>query len=179
MDNFLDVIIVRKNKGLFSLLYFFISLIMIIFALIGSIFLFQIMRPDGIDFRAAIIFVIAGGLAFLMFWLRGNTRIDYDISFTNGLVEIARVANNIKRKEIAKFYMKDVEVGEYTNSQNFNRYTSNKNLKRINVVLNRDEKQFYVVVKVKDAPHLVVMEANAELIALMKQYNPRNVKVNY
>lgn len=177
MDNFLDVIIVRKKKGLYSLLYFFASLSMIVFALIASMSLFQVVTEAGINYMFAIIFVVTGGFAFLLYWSRGLIKIDYDISFTNGLVEIARVANNIRRKEICKFYMRDVEVGAYTTSPNYNRYTSMKDMKKLKAWLNKDEKKFFVVVRINEEATLLTMEANEEIIKLMHHYNPRNVKI--
>ena len=184
MDNFLDIIIVRKKKGLFSLLYFFASVFMIIFALVGVIGLYNILPQSqegsgfSINWGSAIIFLVCGGIAFLLYWQRGSLKIDYDISFTNGLVELARVANNIKRKELGRFYMKEVEIAELTTSSNYNRYTSMKNIKKIDVTLNKDVKKFFLVVRIKEAAHLVIMEYNKELVALMKQYNHRNVKVD-
>ena len=178
MDNFLDVIIVRKNKGLYSLLYFLASLFMIVLGIVAATFLFQIMTEAGINWMAAIIFVVLGGLAFLLYWSRAFIKIDYDISFTNGFVEIARVANNIRRKELCRFYMKEVDAGGYTTSPNYARYASMKDIKQYKAVLNRDAKVFFLFVAVKDQKALVTFEVtNEELIKLMRQYNPRNIKL--
>ena len=183
MDNFLDVIIVRKNKGLYSLLYFLASLFMIVLGVVAATFLFQIMQPaaDGsasFNLMALIFFVISGGLAFLLFWSRALIKIDYDISFTNGFVEIARVANNIRRKELCRFYMKEVDAGGYTTSPNYARYASMKDVKQYKAVLNRDAKVFFLFVAVKEQRALVTFEAtNEQLIKLMHQYNPRNIKL--
>jgi len=183
MDNFLDVIIVRRNKGLFSLLYFLASLLMIVLGVVAAFFLFQVMQPaeDGsasFSLPAAIFFVISGGLAFLLFWSRAFIKIDYDISFTNGFVEIARVANNIRRKELCRFYMKEVEAGGYTTTPNYARYASMKDIKKYKAVLSPDADIFYLFVVVNDKKALVTFEANnEELIKLMHHYNPRNVKI--
>lgn len=176
MDNFLDVIIVRKKKGLYSFLYFLVSLIMVILGLIASMNVFQIIGESGINYMSAIIFVVSGGIAFLIYWQRSNLKIDFDISFTNGLVEIARVSNNIKRKEIVKFHIKNVEVGAPISSPNFNRYLSMKNIKKHNIFLNRDEKKFFLFLRIGEVSNLIIFEYNEELIKLMKQYNPRNIK---
>lgn len=178
MDNFLDVITVRKKKGLYSLLYFFASLLMIVIAIFSVIFMNRILTPDGISIPSAIIFLVSAGVAFLLFWSRGFIRIDYDISFTNGLVEVARVANNVKRKELVKFYMKNVDAAGPITSPNYNRYSSMKDIKKINATLNKDEEKFFLVVKVKDATNLIIIERDEELIKLMKKYNPLNVKVD-
>jgi hypothetical protein len=184
MDNFLDVIIVRKKKGLYSLLYFLASLLMIVLGLIAAIFLFQVLRQDpetgaaSFNLMALIVFVITGGGAFLLYWRRAFIKIDYDISFTNGFVEIARVANNVRRKELCRFYMKEVEAGGYASDPNFKRYDSMKNVKRYKAVLNKDEEVFWLLVRVGDTTALVTFEANnEELIKLMHQYNPRNIKI--
>ncbi len=183
MDNFLDVIIVRKKKGLYSFLYFLASLFMIIFGLVAAMNIFNIMgqNPDtggiSINFIALIIFVVAGGLAFLLFWSRAFIKIDYDISFTNGFVEIARVANNIRRKELCRFYMKEVEAGGYASSPGYKRYDSMKDIKRYKAVLNSDAEVFYLFVVVGDSKALVTFEVNDELIKLVHKYNPRAVKL--
>lgn len=184
MDNFLDVIIVRQKKGLYSLLYFLANLLMIIFGLVAAINVFNVIGqgPDtgeiSVNFQSLIIFVLAGGLTFLLYWKRSNLKIDYDISFTNGFVEIARVANNIKRKELCRFYMKEVESGGYTTTANFKRYESMKDIKKYNAVLNKGVDVFYLYVKVNDKSALVTFEATSqELLEHMYKYNPRNVKI--
>jgi hypothetical protein len=182
MDNFLDVIIVRKKKGLYSLLYFLASLFMIGFGLLAAMNVFSIIGQSedsgiSINFMSLIIFVVAGGLTFLLYWSRALIKIDYDISFTNGFVEIARVANNIRRKELCRFYMKEVEAGGYASTPGFKRYDSMKDIKRYKAVLNSDAEVFYVFVVVKDSKALVTFEANQELIELMHKYNPRTVKL--
>ena len=183
MDNFLDVIIVRNKKGLYSLLYFLANLLMIVLGVVAATFLFQIMQAteDGsasFNLPALIFFVFSGGLAFLLYWSRALIKIDYDISFTNGFVEIARVANNIRRKELCRFYMKEVEAGGYTTSPSYARYASMKEIKQYKAVLNRNAKVFFLFVIVKDQKALVTFEATSEeLIKLIHQYNPRNVKL--
>ncbi|MCK5128212.1 MAG: hypothetical protein KAQ68_00055 [Clostridiales bacterium] len=178
MDNFLDVIFVREKRGLYNLLYYLASLVMVLLGITAAVTLSFVYVDGKIDVIYTIIFVLSAGLAFLIYWQRGNIRIDYDISFTNGFVEIAQVANNTKRKELVKFNMKDVEVAELASSPNYNRYTSMKNYKKIKVFLNKDSKKFFIVVRVQDATHLITMEYNKELVELMKQYNPRIVKVD-
>ncbi len=183
MDNFLDVIIVRKKKGLYSLLYFLASLFMIVFGIVAAMNIFNVLgqNPDtgavSVNFVALIIFVVSGGLTFLLFWSRAFIKIDYDISFTNGFVEIARVANNIRRKELCRFYMKEVESGGYASTPGYKRYDSMKDVKRYKAVLNSDAEVFYLYVIVGDTKALVTFEANEELIALMHKYNPRTVKI--
>ena len=183
MDNFLDVIIVRKKKGLYGLLYFLASLFMIVLGIVAATFLFQVMQPaaDGsasFNLPALIFFVVTGGLAFLLYWSRAFIKIDFDISFTNGFVEIARVANNIRRKELCRFYMKEVEAGGYTTSPSYARYNSMKDIKRYKAVLNREAEVFYLFVVVNDTKAIVTFEAESEeLLKLMHQYSPRNVKL--
>lgn len=183
MDNFLDVIIVRQKKGLYSLLYFLANFMMIVFALIAAISFFQVIpnNEDGsfsVNFLSLIIFVITGGLAFLLFWQRTNLKVDFDISFTNGFVEIARVANNIRRKELCRFYMKEVEVAGYTSTPAYKRYESMKDIKKYKAVLNQGVDVFFLFVRVNDQSALVTFEANnQELLDLMHKYNPRAVKL--
>jgi hypothetical protein len=183
MDNFLDVIIVRKKKGLYSLLYFLGCLFMIALGLVAAMNVFRVVGQNAetgavsVDFFALIIFVVSGGLTFLLYWSRAFIKIDYDISFTNGFVEIARVANNIRRKELCRFYMKEVEAGGYCDTPAYKRYDSMKDIKRYKAVLNSDAQVFFLYVVVKDSKALVTFEVNDELIKLIHKYNPRNVKL--
>ena len=184
MDNFLDVIIVRKKKGLYGLLYFLASLLMLVLGVVAAAFLFQIMGQNtetgAVNFSlpSLIVFVLSGGGAFFLFWSRSLIKIDFDISFTNGFVEIARVANNIRRKELCRFYMKEVEAGGYTDSQAYKRYASMKDLKKYKAVLNADAETFFLYVRTAEKAALVTFEANnQELLNLMYKYNPKNVKI--
>ena len=184
MDNFLDVIIVRKNKGIYSLLYLLASLFMIIFFLFAAINVFNVLTQDEtgamrFNLIATITFVISGGLAVLLYWSRAFIKIDYDISFTNGFVEIARVANNMRRKELCRFYMKEVEAGGYTSSPNYKRYETMKDVTKYKAVLNRDAEVFYLYAVAKEKKALITIEATSdELIKLFHQYSPRNVKLD-
>ncbi len=183
MDDFLDVIIIRKNRGLFNLLYFIASFLMVLLGIATATFLFQIigqnqeMGATSVNFVSLIMFIASAGLTFLLFWSRGFMKIDYDICFTNGFVEIAKVLNNVKRVELCKFYMKEVEAGGYTTSSAYKRYESMKSIKKYKAALNADAETFFLFVKVKEKSALVIFEANQELLELMHKYNSRIVKL--
>jgi hypothetical protein len=177
MDNFHEEIIVRKNKMLSGLLYILLNVLMVVLALIAAIFMQNILTEQGVSLGAAGVFLASGGLAVLIYFSRNFLKVDYEYTFTNGIIDIAKVINNKKRKELLSFHIKDaVEMAPiFTNG--FNKYQSMTDVKKINAFVNRDNLKYFIYVPAAEEKKLIVMEPSDTFVELCKKYNMLNVKV--
>lgn len=173
-DNFYEEIIVRSNKTLSNILYALASLAMVVFAIIGVIGLQGAMGSFSIPM--IIMFIVGGGLAFLMFRLKNSFRIDYEYTFTNGIVDIACVKNNTVRKELISFNTKNLEIMAPILTNGFERYQSMTNVKKIKAWLNRDREKHFAVVKKESRTIMLIFEPSEKLVELFKKYSPHTVK---
>jgi hypothetical protein len=178
VDHFKEEIIVKKNRGLNTLVYFLVNIMMVVLALAAAISLNSIFSPDGtINIMSIVMTLVLGGLAALCFLFRGRLRIEYEYSFTNGTVDIDMVINNSQRKRLLSFNIRNVDIMAPVPSQDFNRYDTMPNVRRINAFLNRNAPKYFLYYRTDDQKNLVVIEPSREMAELMKQYNPSKVKL--
>lgn len=180
-DNFHEEIIVRRKKGLYSLLYVLASMGMILFAIGAAMtlqFILQTPEEGGIsvNWLFAIIFVVCAGLAFLLFWSRNFMRVDYEYSFTNGSMDIAKVMNNKTRKEMMIFAVKDIELMAPIMTNGFDRFQSKTDVKNVRAWLNRDSKKYFMILRYNEQQTMLIMEPSEKMVKLIKKYNPIAVK---
>lgn len=178
-DNFHEEIVVRANKGLYNLLYFFAYIFMFIFGILAIISfqgLFNSIISGAFSVYTLITFVMLGGLTLLMFLLKNSAKIDYEYSFTNGIVDIAKVKNNTKRKELLTFNVKNLELMAPILTNGFERFQSMNDISKINAWLNRDMQKYFLVVRAGNKKTLLIIEPSETLIKLFKKYNMTAVK---
>ena len=114
MDDFLEIIAVRRRQGLYTLLYYACWLLIVIFALVAAVSLSGAIgvNPEtgGMVFvwQNLVIGLVFGGAAYLLWRGSDNCRVEYDYTFTNGNLDVSRVLNNKRRKYLTALEMKDV-----------------------------------------------------------------------
>ena len=172
-DHFHEEIVVRRKRGLYNLLYFVLALTAIVLALLAATSLMYIMNTFDFNLVNIIQLLISGGLAVLLWINKDKMRLEYEYSFTNGLVEIAQVMNNSRRKELVSFKMREVESFGTGDDPRLQDYLARKDAKRIIAVLNRHAPLCYVFTKKNERNYLVVMEPKPELAQLMQTYYER------
>jgi len=121
--------------------------------------------------------LVFGALAYGCFVLRNNQRIEYDYTFTNGILDIAKVINNSKRKKLISTDIREFEVMAPTSDEGFNRMLNHKGIEqKLNYFLNRGGGLYYAVFTHDGKKTLLVFEPSEEMVQMMKPYNPRNIK---
>lgn len=179
MDNFHEEIIVRKNKGLFNLLYVLGTILMFVFALVAAfnLAIVDFTRLGSFDgWMPLIIMLVTAGIALLLYWGRNFARIDYEYSFTNGSVDVAKVVNNRARKEMLSFKAKDIEIMAPVMTNGFERYQSMNDIKTINAWLNRDRVKYFAVFRYNEQKTMLIFEPSPTMVKLFKKYNVMHVK---
>ena len=123
LDNFKEEVIVKRNRGLNSLMYGISWVFIVIFGLYALLNFSAIMNGSlftegGFNWISLVITVVFGGLAYLLWRYKDNYRTEYEYTFTNGDLDVSKVLGNSRRKYLTSLPMKNVEsAGRVTESQ--------------------------------------------------------------
>ncbi len=181
MDNFREESVSKVNSGLSTIIYILSSVGMVFFGIIALLNLSAIWSgiwSGDFSLPAFIITLIFGALAYGCFVLRGNQRIEYDYTFTNGILDIAKVINNSKRKKLLTADIREFEMLAPTSDDGFQRMLNHPGIEqKFNYFLNRGGGLYYAVFTHNGKKTLLVFEPSEKMVEMMKFYNPRNIKV--
>ena len=108
MDRFMEQVVVKKQRGLNEVLYVLAMISMVLFALLGMMYLQMLFYAFSVP--ALVITVILLGGAVLLFLYRDRLRAEYEYTFTNGDVDFAMVFNNQKRKSLGSLKVTRVDA---------------------------------------------------------------------
>ena len=171
MDNFKEEVVTKRHNGFNSFMYYFSWVMIVIFGIIGILMLQAVLNTigrQGFDWISLIIAIVMCGLAVLL-WLKKDTlRIEYEYTFTNGVLDVSEVQNNSKRKYLAEIPLKLVESCGSVNHPSFSRYLNDKTIKRHNWFLNRDNDLIYLYFSKNGVRHLAILEPSQEMQAMMR-----------
>lgn len=119
--------------------------------------------------------IVTVAIAVGFYFLRNNQRIEYDYTFTNGTLDIAKVVNNNKRKKLLTAEVKDFEIIAPTSDDGFERMLNHPGIKKLNYFLNRGGGLYYGIFTHEGDKTILVFEPSEEMVKLFKSSNPRNV----
>jgi hypothetical protein len=177
VDSFHEESVSKINSGINTIVYILASTGMILFGIIALMNLSTILGGN-FNIPVIIITLVFGALAYGCFVLRNNQRIEYDYTFTNGILDIAKVINNSKRKKLLSADTREFEVLAPISDEGFQRMLNHKGIEqKFNYFLNRGGGLYYAVFTYNGKKTLLVFEPSEELVQMIKPYNPRNVKV--
>lgn len=183
MDDFLETVARRKRQGAYTMIYFLTWVLIVLFGFYALINFSSMIgvKEDGsgiqFNFQALIVALITGGIAFLL-WRRSDyCRVEYDYTFTNGILDVSQVLNNKRRRYLTALDMKDVVRCGPTQGPTFEKTLRESGVKRHNWFLNRDANLYYFYFVKNNVKHLAVLELTDEMIAMIrsKSYLQRGV----
>lgn len=164
MDQFMEEVVYKRNKGAENILLVLAWAAMIMSGII-AMFMFNLitMTISAQGFSAGMVLDIVITLlmvaaAVLIFLYKDRIKTEYEYTFTNGILDFAKVFNNRKRKALGTMNVKNVEAIGMVSSGSFNRYLNMPGIKRINWFINRDADLFYLFFQKDGAKSLLVME---------------------
>lgn len=174
MDNFLEEVAVKRNKGVQSLLYAMCWVAMIVFGLIAFV-LFSTLTAST-SMGALIVNIVAclalAGAVFLIWRVKDNFRTEYEYTFTNGDLDVSKVLGNSRRKYLTCLPMKNVEAcGLVSNANAFKKWLNKPGVKVHNWFLNRDAQLVYFYFVKNNVQHLMVVELSDEMIRVIRSQN--------
>jgi hypothetical protein len=101
--------------------------------------------------------------------------VEYEYSFTNGVVDIAQVMNNRRRKELVSFKTKEVELVASIDDPKLRNIESRPNLKKVRAVLNAESNIYFASFRKNEKQYLLYFEPSKEFLRLMRMYNERSI----
>ncbi|MBQ2701196.1 MAG: hypothetical protein IJF65_08600 [Clostridia bacterium] len=170
MDHFMEEIVVKKNRALNEVLYI-LSVIVMMLSAFYALFMLQFLFV-AFDVFALITVLLSGAIAAFLYLRRDRLRTEYEYTFTNGDLDFAMVFNNQKRKSLGTMKVRNVEAFGPTNSQNFQRYLTMKDVKVSNWFLNRGSELYYFYFAKEDSKRMIVIEPSEEMVEMIKKYLP-------
>jgi len=170
MDNFREEIVVKRHGGLANLTYYLAWTMLVIFGVIGIFIIQMVINTIGrgaFPWQMLIIGVVMAGIAVLI-WIKKDTlRVEYEYTFTNGVLDISMVLNNSKRRYLTELSMKNVESCGRVTHASFKRYLNDKNIKKHNWFLNRDNNLVYFYFVKNNVRHLAIIEPSDDMVAMI------------
>ena len=126
-----------------------------------------------LDFQVAnfVSFIVGGGVAFLLYRYKDNFRTEYEYTFTNGEMDVAKVLGNSRRKQLTTVRMREMEAGGWADTDAFDRYLSMKDVKRLDYFLNGKSRLYYLFFIRDGKKTLLLIEPSQEMVNMMAQYS--------
>ena len=173
MDNFKEEVVTRKgSKAMNAVFYLLTYVFLAVSFVVGMIGLMPMMNFQFSIGSFAQLAIGFGSCWFL--WLyKDNINIEYEYTFTSGEMDFAKVMGGRRRKHLMSLRMKDAEAGGLCESEQFNRYNTMTDIKKIDMTLNFDSKKHYVFFIREGNKHLLTLECSDEMWDLMVQENPK------
>lgn len=181
MDNFLEEVVTKRNRGMESMLYMLAWAGIVLFGLYAFLQLQNVMyclTTEGFSVNLLIYLVqliVFGGAAVLLFLKKDTARTEYEYTFTNGQMDFAKVFNNKKRKSLGTMNIRNVEACGMVASGSFQRYISMQNVKQTRWFLNRDAELLYFYFQKDGQKRIIIIEPSADMVDLIKRYVPQGV----
>lgn len=146
--------------------------------IICGIVSFLILLSGGIvNIPLLILAVIAALLCALFYTLAQTVRVEYDYTLTNGILDLAKILNEKKRKKIVSIDVKQILEMRPITDDGFQKYFNDKKIKKVNIFLNRGEHLYYMIFVKDDAKIAIIFEPDKQLLQYMKLFNPDNIVI--
>lgn len=173
MDQFMEEVVSKRNKTGENLM-FVLSWIMMIISGVFAVFMLNLltMAISRQGFHAGMTFdivitLLAIASAVLLFLNKDKMRTEYEYTFTNGILDFAKVFNNRKRKNLGTMNLKNIEAVGKVSSGSFQRYLKMPGVKRINWFLNREAELYYLYYQKDQQKTLMIIEPSEEMAKLI------------
>ena len=184
MDQFLEQVVTKRNQTLQNVTYLFAWVVLILMGLMAFLQFTSITAVIsqyglGVEFFITLAqLAVFGGLAVFMYFYKDRIKLEYEYTFTNSQLDFAQVFNNKKRKNLGTMNIKNLEACGLVSSGSFNRYINMPGIKRTNWFLNREAELLYFYYQKNSEKHIIIIEPNEEMIALIKRNLPQGVWQN-
>lgn len=173
MDSFKEDIVSPRNGMLGSVLYVLCWVFTVVFALYGLLLLQVLLFAFSVGTLAMAVLSFAA--AVLIFFLKDQFKVEYEYTFTNGVLDFAKVMHSAKRKELGSMNVANVTACGHVAHDSFRRYLSMKDVKKKNWFLNRDGNLFYFYYVKENQKHMIIIEPSGEMVEMIRRHLPAGV----
>ena len=156
MDYFMEHAVVRRKHGVFDAAFILANVLMVLFGIVAIFDMSVILTNFSV--AGLIETVVVTAIAVGLFFYRDRLRVEYDYTFTNGILDFAVIYNGVKRKELGSLKVKNVEAFGKVDSDSFRRYVSMPGVKTTNWFLNRDAELYYFYFQKGGNRRIIVLE---------------------
>ncbi|HCS74196.1 MAG TPA: hypothetical protein DIW17_10005 [Clostridiales bacterium] len=178
-DLFREESVSKVNTGINTLI-FVLAWIGLVFNGFMAVLWFQTifaqLGQGSFNIMPVILFLIFGGLTYFCFFVKNNQKLEYDYTFTNGTLDIAKIYNNSRRKKLLTTDVREFEILAPASDEGFQRMLQHPGIKKLNYFLNRGGGLYYAVFTNNGEKTILIFEPSDEMVRLCKLVNPRNTK---
>ena len=169
-------ITVQSGSPYSSYLFYTYRVLMGLSLIVAVIALFLCMNT-GFEIHLLILVIICAAVGYLLYYLGNNTKYEYDYTLTNNVLDIAKVINNSQRKKLLSVKMENIQEMAPITSDSFQRYFNDRQIKKMNLFLNRGVHLYFFKTVMDGNPVVVVFEPDTEMVQLMRSFNPSNITI--
>lgn len=168
MDVFVEQTLTRKNRTATELLYYAAWVFFALFALLGVVNLTNVLYAgeEGglrVNLPALLVAVFALLAAFLLWRATFKLRTEYDYTFTNGTMDVARVMNGKKRVYLTSFEMGNLRAAGEEGCAAYQSCARESGVRVHRWYLNAEAKKYFFCFDKKGERHLVILELGDEM----------------
>ncbi len=178
MDQFMEEVVTKRNKGMQTATYIFANLLWIFLAFYALLCFSALSRVIseagfGADFFIVLAqLLVFGGAALGIFLYKDRIKMEYEYTLTNHQLDFAQVYNNKKRKSLGSLNVKNVEAFGKVASPSFQRFLSMPGIKRMNWFLTRDAELYYFYFSKESSRKMIILEPSEEMVDYIRHYLP-------
>ena len=175
-DVFLEQTLCRTAAKKYLFFYLLAWVAMIVCGFYAAVSLFNIIEVDvegvlSFNFIALLIMLVAGALAVLIYRKKDDIQIEYDYSYVNGILDVAKVMNRRRRKYMMELDMKIVTESGRVSNPRYEQLSKRTDLKKFDFSLNPGAEKTYFYFQKNGIWYLVVTEINEEIRKAMCERN--------
>ena len=173
MDNFKEDVVCSRNRLLPNILYV-VSWVMIVLFGLYAMLLLQVIFFD-FTVSGLVVLAASAGLAVFLFFFKDNLKLEYEYTFTNGVLDFAKVLRSARRKELGSMNVANVSACGHVAHDSFRRFLAQKDVEKKNWFLNRDGNLFYFYYVKENKKHMIIIEPSEEMVEMIRNYVPAGV----
>lgn len=165
MDDFLEQVVGRKKRLAHEIAFYGLwGIVPVagIFSCISLTDIFAASAQGGVQFRfPALLQAVLGALIAFAAW-RGTfaMRVEYDYTFTNGILDVARVLNGRRRVPLASVETNRLTSAGVVEGDRYRACIGERGLKIHSWYLNRDAKRYFFCFEKDGVRQMMLLELN-------------------
>lgn len=168
MDDFLEQIVTRRRRALCGVGYYALWVAAVLCAVGGLwnlVNMVSFASQGGLrfDLMALILAIALLGAAFACWRATFYLRVEYDYTFTNGVLDVARVLNGKRRVNLASLEMRSLRAAGDEDSKAFHACARDGAVRTHRWYLNGENRRSFFLFEKNGVRHLALLELNDEM----------------
>lgn len=173
MIRFLEQTVAQKQADKNAFLYGLSCFLSVFFLIVAALCASGILARDAqgglvIGWIWLIGALVCLALAGCAFFGRDYLRLEYDYSFTEGVIDVSKVLNNKRRKHLAEFNVGKIISCGSVNSAAYARAKSTPGIAQNNYYINADEELYFFAYESEGHRNLTVLELSEDMVQMIK-----------